>query len=1370
MPGIEAPPLPEWKVIFQAVARKNWFLGMKRGRLIGAVITLCIQLGICTGMYFVFADHEYGKFTMAAILPINTVIGVSTGMQPALQDIISEKESKMAVVQKIYGLRETLFWGTWIYFYSSVILIGLILIYVFFYAVAPVLLDVNFVLSFIVFSCAFYQQLLLVLFQSIFFETHRAAAIFNNFVLYALSALGAAANFVMRDIPALQYILSFVPIVNIMQAFNSVILLNYGVTCDANGCEQVGANFKTLFVDYVCIVDYSFTYNLPELWQNPETNETLAAGECPSGAGGQIFELGPVIICMILDIILLTFLVWWFGNVWQGEFGRAKPKLFCLDAKYMRSPRRTVPASTSDSGAATSGAALTISHLRKEFPGGKVAVDDLSLETKSSEIFALLGHNGAGKTTAINCITGLIPPTSGEASVNGFDTGTDLDMARQQMSICPQDNPVYEEFTVRQHMHFFGSLKGISAESIDARVSTVLGALGMTEKADAMCKALSGGQKRRLWVATALIGDSPVAFLDEPTSGMDPSSRRELWDLLLQIRDTGRCIIFTTHYLEEADILADRKAVMAGGKVQALGTSHDLKVQFGVGYRLSFELQAADVGNEKAAERLSRFVKTYVKTASLEKGETGQNKEDVPKANFILPFTESTNFPAMLEALEKGQGDLMIKDYSLAMTSLEDVFMAIGRKVEQEALAQASETPGDSYAVNVDLREVEAETEVATASERSQWRSIKAVYSIRMTPFRNSSMRTTMVVLVPCAFMFVAVQLAGWGAQEGAEFSSNSYALVLYSGVAFTVSVMSLATDLINDGKFKCKYVSTSQGLRPSAYWIGTYMAHYTSMFPTSVTFFILYLLSRPPNVPDNTIPLLTLAALLYPFGIISLTYAVSMCFTSAEVASKILPVVATMMTILPALIMWVITIPLLGLDPTMPDTLHILFSLFLPTYLLPGCLVPLVNTYSGQNLSVADTFTRECAYPLYLMPINTGCFILLLAYLEHRNYRSEPGEVGADDQSLKDDDVKAEEQRCLASNADDEAARYQGLHHTYRQPDVGALPGIFANIARKWKYTEAVRGISLGVKKGECFSLLGPNGAGKTTTLSVLTAEIRNPSKGAVSIHGLDLSRDKDLREVQDFLGVCPQIDPLWPDISGWDHLIFYGRIKGVPESKLEEVVAKLLHRLGLEPFDAKKPSSKYSGGMKRKLSVGIALIGHSRILFLDEPSAAVDAGAKRHLWKVIQMRGPNQTVVLTTHSMEEAEALSDRMAIQVKGQLRCLGTTMHVKSKYGSGYQLEIFVKSNTAAESKKAELLEFVEQKIAKNSSLLESHAGRYLFQLPGRENFALGHLFKEMEQQKLAGAMGIDDFSVSQPSLEQVFLRFAKEQQSEESEDN
>merc|ERR1711971_184710 len=130
------------------------------------------------------------------------------------------------------------------------------------------------------------------------------------------------------------------------------------------------------------------------------------------------------------------------------------------------------------------------------------------------------------------------------------------DRARRSTSVCPQDNPMYDVFTVRQHLVFFGRLRGVSASRVNDRIWEVLAAVGMQEKMDDLCKSLSGGQQRRLWVATALIGESPLVILDEPTSGMDPSSRRELWDLLMKMRSHGQSVLFTTHYLEEADVLA----------------------------------------------------------------------------------------------------------------------------------------------------------------------------------------------------------------------------------------------------------------------------------------------------------------------------------------------------------------------------------------------------------------------------------------------------------------------------------------------------------------------------------------------------------------------------------------------------------------------------------------------------------------------------------------------------------------------------------------------------------------------------------------------------------------------------------------------
>jgi ABC-type multidrug transport system ATPase subunit len=366
-----------------------------------------------------------------------------------------------------------------------------------------------------------------------------------------------------------------------------------------------------------------------------------------------------------------------------------------------------------------------------------------------------------------------------------------------------------------------------------------------------------------------------------------------------------------------------------------------------------------------------------------------------------------------------------------------------------------------------------------------------------------------------------------------------------------------------------------------------------------------------------------------------------------------------------------------------------------------------------GQSYSTTGIFVSWAAVPLYSSVVGMILYASYLMYTDLRSYNTQPGSAENFDNSKKDEDVLLEEARISCdsstqSTATPEAARYQNLVHTYRTK---------AN--RKWIETHAVRGISLGINTGECFGLLGPNGAGKTTTLSILTGEVRPPTGGRVTVFGNDMASTEGMKAAYDVLGLCPQVDPLWEFVTGREHLHFYGRIKGVPESTLHEKADALLFRLGFDQADMDKGSGTYSGGMKRKLSLGISLIGQSPLLFLDEPSAAVDAGAKRHLWKVIKRRRANQTVVLTTHSMEEAEALCDRIAIQVQGQLRCLGSPTHIKHKYGSGYQLEIFSETGSGSRSGANDpdvMSKFLRRQLSPEIKLLEFHAGRYLYQLP------------------------------------------------------
>lgn len=229
---------------------------------------------------------------------------------------------------------------------------------------------------------------------------------------------------------------------------------------------------------------------------------------------------------------------------------------------------------------------LKVRNLRKVFSNSKVAVDNTSMTLYSGQIYALLGHNGAGKTTTISMLTGLLEPSGGQAELNGIDIFKDLDYLRHNLGVCPQHNVLFDYLTVREHLELYATFKGIEgATLIRSRVDKLIYEVELVNEQHQLASTLSGGQKRKLSVAIALIGDSKVIMLDEPTSGMDTTTRRRFWDMVKQYKE-GRIVILTTHYMDEADILGDRICIMAEGNVQCCGSSLFLKNKFGVGYNL----------------------------------------------------------------------------------------------------------------------------------------------------------------------------------------------------------------------------------------------------------------------------------------------------------------------------------------------------------------------------------------------------------------------------------------------------------------------------------------------------------------------------------------------------------------------------------------------------------------------------------------------------------------------------------------------------------------------------------------------------------------------------------------------------------------
>ena len=305
-------------------------------------------------------------------------------------------------------------------------------------------------------------------------------------------------------------------------------------------------------------------------------------------------------------------------------------------------------------------AALRVRNLRKAYKE-VVAVDGIDLEVHSGECFGLLGPNGAGKTTTMEICEGLTEADSGEVEVLGLRWSSDAEALRQKLGIQLQETQLAEKLTVIETLQLFRSFfrQGPGADEVIRLVQ-------LEEKRDARVGVLSGGQKQRLALACALVGDPDLLFLDEPTTGLDPQARRQLWDLIEEFKAAGRTILLTTHYMEEAERLCGRVAIMDHGKVIAQGTPRELIASIGVEHVVEFSS-----GN------------TVVDLAGV-RGMTGVRDVRSENGSVLLQVTElHRSVPELLEEL--GRQGVPLTELRTHSASLEDVFVHLtGRHLRDE--------------------------------------------------------------------------------------------------------------------------------------------------------------------------------------------------------------------------------------------------------------------------------------------------------------------------------------------------------------------------------------------------------------------------------------------------------------------------------------------------------------------------------------------------------------------------------------------------------------------------------------------------------------------------------------------------------------
>jgi len=310
----------------------------------------------------------------------------------------------------------------------------------------------------------------------------------------------------------------------------------------------------------------------------------------------------------------------------------------------------------------TSTPALLVEDLRKHY-GDVKAVDGLDLSVAAGECFGLLGPNGAGKTTTIEICEGLLAPDSGRVELLGMQWKTDEHALRERLGIQLQETQLADKLTVEETVRLFRSFyeKGRS-------VDEAIGLVQLDEKRRARVGKLSGGQKQRLALACAIVGDPELIFLDEPTTGLDPQSRRQLWDLIEEFKSLGRTIILTTHYMDEAEILCDRVAVVDHGHVIALGTPQTLIGSLGAEHVIQFAVETPatpiDVGELRAIEGV-------------------RAARDLAGGFELQVSTLHRTVPALLALVARHGGELA--QLTTHSASLEDVFVSLtGRQLRDE--------------------------------------------------------------------------------------------------------------------------------------------------------------------------------------------------------------------------------------------------------------------------------------------------------------------------------------------------------------------------------------------------------------------------------------------------------------------------------------------------------------------------------------------------------------------------------------------------------------------------------------------------------------------------------------------------------------
>ncbi|XP_034470227.1 retinal-specific phospholipid-transporting ATPase ABCA4-like isoform X1 [Hippoglossus hippoglossus] len=556
---------------------------------------------------------------------------------------------------------------------------------------------------------------------------------------------------------------------------------------------------------------------------------------------------------------------------------------------------------------------------------------------------------------------------------------------------------------------------------------------------------------------------------------------------------------------------------------------------------------------------------------------------------------------------------------------------------------------------------------------------------------------------------------------------------------------------LIQERVTKAKHLQFVSGVSPLVYWVANFfwdMINYS--LSTALVIGIFMAFDKKCYTSPTNLPALIALLLLYGWSVTPMMYPLSYIFNIPSTAYVSLSCINLFIGINSSAITFILELFVNNRSLLMVNEWLKKVLLVFPHFCLGRGLIDM-----AMNQAVTDVYARfgeeHTVNPFRwdFVGKNVACmaaegfiYFALNLLIQYRffldRWSSDYKHTAVRDE---DDDVAAERQRVYEGGSKTDILHIRDLSKTY--------------VGRK---RAAVDRICVGVPAGECFGLLGVNGAGKTTTFKMLTGDT-DVSSGEAAVVGYSILTE--ILDVHQNMGYCPQFDAIDELLTGREHLYLYARLRGVPESEIPRVAEWGVQKLGLKEY-AGACAGTYSGGNKRKLSTAIAMIGCPALVLLDEPTTGMDPHSRRFLWNAIMsVIQDGRAVVLTSHSMEECEALCTRLAIMVNGTFKCLGTIQHLKYKFGDGYIVTMKIKASKAGVSPELEPVEGFMESSFPGCVQREKHYNTLQYEIASS---SLARIFQVVVANK--ERLSIEDYSVSQTTLDQVFVNFAKQQTGEE----